>query len=218
MDRFISVLWSAETLTLTLGLVLAGGLITWLGWWNEAGFNRSVRWRNLRLLWFPLLVLSLSLVGGILVSGPGALASALLLAFLTALNQEGIFRGLMLRTLVSAGLMRAVLTTSLLSGLLTFGWNIVERSWTETVYVTVLAVCGAFTYAALRWRIASIWPVLALHFVFAVAVDITGWSSFYPLFLLGSTVGFVVYGLFLLRNQRVREDGGLTAGSSKRVR
>lgn len=31
-------------------------VLIWLGWWREAGFNEPSRWRNLHLLWFPLLV------------------------------------------------------------------------------------------------------------------------------------------------------------------
>lgn len=218
LSQFSSVVRSAETLTLVLGLLLTGGLLTWLGWWREAGFGPTVRWRNLRLLWFPVLVVALALASGVLVSGPGALASAVFLALLVSINQESIFRGVMLRALAPRGLVRAVVATSLLSGLLTFGWNIVERSWPETLYVTVLAACAGFTYAALRWRIASIWPVLAFHFVFAVVVDVTEFSLLYPLFLLCSTVGFIVYGLFLLRNRRVREDGGISVRESAQVR
>ena len=40
----------------------------------------------------------------------------------------------------------------------------------------------------------------------------------YPLMTLLSTLGFVAYGLYLLRNHRARADGGLTKPVPSRVR
>jgi hypothetical protein len=40
----------------------------------------------------------------------------------------------------------------------------------------------------------------------------------YPLMMLLSTLGFVAYGLYLLRNPQVRADGGLTKPAPSRVR
>lgn len=76
--------------------------------------------------------------------------------------------------------------------------------------VTALAVCGGFTYAALRWRTASLWPVIAIHAAFAFAVDIATLGAVtYRIMMILSTLGFVAYGIFLLRNREARADGGL---------
>ena len=52
---------SPENLFWVLGILLAVALLGRLGWWRETGFNRSLRWRNLHLLLFPFLVVTLTL-------------------------------------------------------------------------------------------------------------------------------------------------------------
>lgn len=199
---------SFENLFWVLASALALALIWVLGWWRDAGFNRPSRWRNLRLLVFPLLVGGLALAGGIRFEGFLFLAAALFSVVLAAFGEEALYRGVAWRALAPAGLLRAVVATALLAGALRFGVSLLANTWPEAVQAGVLAVCGGFTYAALRWRTASIWPVILVHCVlgFAGAVSTMG-AAQYLLVLLASTVGFVFYGLFLLRNPRVRSDG-----------
>ena len=103
------------------------------------------------------------------------------------------------------------LATAILAGVVVFGRALTDGPWPEAVRVTSLAVCSGFTYAALRWRTASIWPVLLANVAFTFSVDIAalGTISYRILMLLG-TLGFVAYGIFLLRNREARADGGLT--------
>ena len=68
----------SETLFQVLAILLAVALLAALGWWREAGFNRLSRWRNLHLLWFPLLVGTLSLLGGVEVTEPALFVPAML--------------------------------------------------------------------------------------------------------------------------------------------
>ena len=85
--------------------------------------------------------------------------------------------------------------------------------------VCALTLCGGFTYGALRWRTTSIWPVIVVHTALAFAVSIATLGTVtYPLMMLLSTLGFVAYGLYLLRNPQVRADGGLTKPAPSRVR
>ncbi len=199
----LSDMKSPDVLFWALTTVLALGLLVWTGWWREAGFNRLSQWKNLRLLLFPLLVCALTLSGGVFGSGPASLVSAFLTVLVAAFGEEIIYRGLLWRALVPAGPVRAVILTSLLSGLLVLG----------------MTFCGGFTYGALRWRTTSIWPVVLVHTAFAFAVSIATLGAFtYPLMMFLSTVGFVAYGLYLLRNPRVRADGGLTKPAPSRVR
>ena len=219
LDLILSELKSLDTLFWTLATMLALGLLVWTGWWREAGFNRASQWRNLRLLLFPLLVSALTLSGGVFGSGPASLASAFLTALVATFGEEIVFRGLLWRALVPAGPVRAVILTSLLSCLLVLGMNTTAGPWPETVRLTALTFCGGFTWGALRWRTTSIWPVILIHTVFAFAVGIATLGTVtYPLMMLLSTIGFVAYGLYLLRNPRVRADGGLTKPTPSRVR
>src|SRR5215210_4021806 len=123
-QRALYAVISFEILFRVLAALLAIVLLTRLNWWCQAGFNRPSRWRNLHLLWFPLLVCGLIFSGGVQVLGPVFLASVLFGAFVTAFAEEALYRGVILRTLVSMGLMRAVFMTSLLYGALYFGVSV----------------------------------------------------------------------------------------------
>jgi uncharacterized protein len=210
-QRALYAIISFEILFRMLAALLAIVLLTRLGWWRRVGFNRPSGWRNLHLLWFPLLVGALTFSGGVQVSGPVFLASVLFGALVTAFAEETLYRGVIWRALVSMGLMRAVFMTSLLYGALYFGVSVLAGPWPEAVVLTIPATCGAFMYAALRWRTASVWPAMLVHAVYSFAGDISTPGAVPYLILLlaiASTLGFVGYGLFLLRNPRVRADGG----------
>jgi uncharacterized protein len=210
---------SPDTLFWALAILLALGLLAWLGWWREAGFNRPSQWRNLRLLWFPLLVSALALTGGVFVSGPASLVSALLVVLVAAFGEELVYRGVVWRTLAPTGPVRAMVLTSLLSGALVLGRTGTDGPWPEAVRLTALAVCGGFTYAALRWRTTSIWPVILVHTASAFAADIATLGTItYRLVMISSTLGFVAYGLYLLRDRRTRADGGVIRPEPARVR
>lgn len=207
-DQLLTAVRSAEGLYWLLAILLATALLTYFGWWRQAGF-RSPNNRNLPLLWFPVLVGALSLSGGFQISGTGYLLSALFGALAVAIGEETIFRGLMLPILAPRGIIGAVTLTSLLAGTLALSRSLTDGPWPEAILISLLTACGGFLYGALRWRLASLWPVIALHFALSFIEDVAapGLLSYLALFLLG-TLGFIVYGLILLRNRRVRENGG----------
>jgi hypothetical protein len=208
-----------DTLFWVLAILLALGLLAWLGWWREAGFNRPAEWRNLRLLWFPLLVSALTLASGVFASGPASLISALLVVLVAVFGEELVYRGVVWRALAPTGPVRAMVLTSLLSGALVLGRTGTDGPWPEAVRLTVLAVCGGFTYAALRWRTTSIWPVILVHTASAFAADIATLGTItYPIMMTLSTLGFLAYGLYLLRDRRTRADGGVIRPEPARVR
>ena len=219
LGLILSDMRSPDTLFWALATVLALGLLVWTGWLREAGFNQSSQWRNLRLLLFPLLVCALTLSGGLFGSGPASLVAAFLTVLIAAFGEEIVFRGLLWRALAPSGPVRAVILTSLLSGLLVLGRTATDGPWPEAVRLAALTFCGGFTYGALRWRTTSIWPGILAHtaFAFAVGVATLGTLTFRLVILL-STVGFVAYGLYLLRNPSVRANGGLTKPRPSRVR
>jgi membrane protease YdiL (CAAX protease family) len=219
LGLILSDMKSPDTLFWTLAIVLGLGLLAWIGWWADAGLTRPSRWRNMRLLAFPLLVCVLTLSGGVFTSGPAVLVSTFLTVLVATLGEEIIFRGLLWRALVRQGPVLAVILTSLLAGLLVLGRTATDGPWPEAVRLAALAFCGGFTYGALRWRTTSIWPVVLIHTIFAFCVGVATLGTFrFRLVILLSTVGFVAYGLYLLRNTRVRANGGLTKPRPSRVR
>ena len=218
IDRVITDLKSPDVLFWGLAILLAVVLLHGAGLWREAGFNRPIT-KNLKLLWFPLFVGVLTLSGGMFVAGFDALASAFLVVLIAVFAEELVFRGLLWRVLAPGGPVGAMILTSLLAGVLTLGRAATDGPWPEAVRVTTLAVCGGFTYAALRWRTGSLLPVVVVHAAFAFAVDISTLGTVtYRVTMLLSTLGFVFYGLFLLRNRQARADGGLAGPKPARVR
>lgn len=219
LGLILSDMKSPDALFWALAIMLGLALLVWTGWWRDAGFTRPSRWRNLRLLIFPLLICALTLSGGAFISGPASLASTFLAVFVATFGEELIFRGLLWRALAPKGPVRAVLLTSLLAGLLVLGRTATDGPWPEAVRLTALTVCCGFTYGALRWRTTSIWPAILVHTAFAFAMGIATLGTFaFRLVILLSTLGFVAYGLYLLRNPQVRADGGLTKPAPSRVR
>lgn len=218
LDRIVSDLKSPDVLFWGLAILLAVALLYGTGLWREAGFNRPIT-KNLRLLWFPLFVGVLTLSGGVFVAGFDALTSTFLVVLVAVFAEELLFRGLLWRVLAPVGPVGAMILTSLLAGALALGRAATDGPWPEAVRVTALTVCGGFTYAALRWRTGSLWPVIAVHAAFAFAVDISTLGTVtYRITTLLSTLGFIFYGLFLLRNRQARDDGGLAGPKPARVR
>jgi uncharacterized protein len=219
LGLILSDMKSPDFLFWALATLLGLALLAWTGWWGDAGFTRPSRWRNMRLLAFPLAVCALTLSGGVFSSGPASLASAFLAVLVATLGEEIVFRGLLWRALVPKGPVRAVILTSLLAGLLVLGRTATDGPWPEAVRLAALTFCGGFTYGALRWRTTSIWPAILVHTAFAFAVGVATLGTFtFRLVILLSTVGFVAYGLYLLRNPRARANGGLTKPAPSRVR
>jgi membrane protease YdiL (CAAX protease family) len=210
LGLILSDMKSPDTLFWALAILLGFALLAWTGWWDDAGFTRPSRWRNIRLLAFPLLVFT---------AGAVALISTFLTVLVATIGEETIFRGLLWRAFVQQGPVLAVILTSVLAGLLVLGRTATDGPWPEAVRLAALTFCGGFTYGALRWRTTSIWPAILVHTVFAFAVGTATLGTFrFRLVILLSTVGFVAYGLYMLRNPRVRADGGLTKRAPSRVR
>ena len=99
LGLILSDMKSPDTLFWALAIGLGLGLLVWTGWWDDAGFTRPSRWRNMRLLAFPLLVCALTLSGGRLHLGSAALVSTFLVVLVATLGEEIIFRGLLWRAL-----------------------------------------------------------------------------------------------------------------------
>ncbi len=208
-EQAYSIAWSTETFFWILVLLISVGLLVGFRWWREAGFGWPPQLHNAHLFAFPALVGVLALSGGTTFRGVSVFLATVLTVLIATSGEEALFRGLMLRVLTPSGLVRAVVLTALLACSLRFGASMLTEPWPEAVQATVLATCGGFTYGALRWRTASIWPVLFLHAFIAVAIASSApGANLYLVLLLLSTFGFVAYGLLLLRNPRVRADGG----------
>jgi membrane protease YdiL (CAAX protease family) len=143
----------------------AAALITWLGWWREAGFNGPDRWRHVRVTLIPLFGVAMLLRG---IGQPSLQAVALygLLALLTAFQEEAWHRGVLLRTLLPVfGRRRSAALSALLFGAVHAVYLFDEAPGITLIRAFGTGLCG-FTLAALRLRTRSIWPGMLVSWLF----------------------------------------------------
>jgi len=148
--------------------IFAIGMLTYLGWWRETGFIRPKSWRIL-LPFLPLLLVVIvakitdiaSL--GIRVTDLNLILLGLFVYVAGGFMEEAIFRGLVLRTLLPKGLVRAAVFSSLIFAFchlfnLTTGANLYDT----ILQVTVAFLMGvAFTAPLAVTR--NIWPLVFIH-------------------------------------------------------
>lgn len=183
-------------------LVVMSGFVaaalTLLGWWKESGFNPPAEWREVRLLWFPfLVVLGLPFLAGFKPSAWGTFVYLLSAYALTGFMEEGLMRGIVLRVLRPLGVTRSVVISSLLFGLLHIA-NLLYRS----PAIVLAQMVGAFVHgiglAAIRYRTNTIWFPVILHALHDLALKYTNFPAI-PLDVVQVTL-LMLYGIYLLRS------------------
>ncbi len=192
-------------------------LVTRLDWWKKAGYTTGIRLKHVPLIVLPLAFALLSLGTGIQVTSSTAIRAFAALTLIVGFAEETFFRGLILTTLLPTGAIRAVVFSSLLFAaphLL----NIIGGLWDPafTVVDSIAALGLGVTFAAIRLRTGSIWPGIGIHaffdFTSLLALGGITVTSQSPQSLVTSVcigIGFVAYGLFLLRNQGKGATGDL---------
>jgi membrane protease YdiL (CAAX protease family) len=203
-------------------LAIAGlALLFHLGWWRAAGYASWGRTGTANLFVPLVLVAFISYTDGIAAVSPPMVLAFALLALLIGFAEETIFRGLILTALLPAGIRNAVLVSALLFALPHL-LNAIGGIWDPvfTVADTVAAFGIGISFAALRLRSGSIWPLIGIHalidfntFMSIGGVEVTGQSP--AALVLTVLVGVVLaaYGLFLIRGcHRPRE--GMQYGPS----
>jgi len=181
-----------------------------LNWWGEAGYTAGIGLSQVPLFILPLAIALLSLGQGIQVTAPITILSFAALTLVIGFAEETYFRGLILTTLLPTGTIRAVILSSFLFAaphLL----NIIGGAWDPsfTIVDSIAAFGLGMTFAAIRLRTGSIWPLVGIHalFDFSSLISLGGIEvpAQPPQALLMSVlfgIVFVIYGLFLLRRER----------------
>ena len=196
-QRFIATVVSAALVLL---------LIAVLRRWQETGFNGPSSWRDLPLLLLPTALMLLPLANGINPAAEPTLSvfGFFLVAFtLNAVDEEGLFRGLLMHLLDARGLVWSVGVSSVLFGLM----HLVRIGFGAPVEITliqvVLAGATGFFWAVLRLRTNTIWAPVFLH-TFANLFSSLGQlpEGLDVVVALGTPVILVAYGVFLLRSRR----------------
>jgi uncharacterized protein len=202
------------------------GIDDWLGpatWAVYAAFTLVVvavtgRWRAVGLLtrprpgWLGLIAVPFAaglpfvLLGWNL--GAEAVVPLLVVGVpLIALNEELMFRGILLDMLSSLGVRRAVILTAVLFGCSHIA-NLVAGAYPPFTAMQVAATtAGGVAFAAIRIRTGSLWPLLVLHAAIDVVAigTLTGPATSSPILLpvlfgwLAANLALWRYGWWVLR-------------------
>ena len=191
-------------------LVIGSGavlLLSRLGWWKKAGFTTLGRRRDSALYLLPAIIALLSLSEGISVTSWGDVALFAAFSLIVAWTEEAFFRGLILQTLLPAGIRIAIILSALLFGLPHL-FNVLGGLWDPLFVIanTVAAFGIGITFAALVIRTGTIWPPVMIHALVNFTALLSLGSLVVPVqtplqLVLTVSAGVVlaVYGLYLIR-------------------
>ena len=137
------------------------------GWWSEAGFTRGTNARGIVICLIPFLLIAGPALLGLPVIVGEAPASiiviAVVLSLLVGFVEEGMFRGLILRSLLPKGIWPAVLLSAFCFACVHLTNLISGASWGYVAEQMILAFGTGVLFAAIRLRTGSIWPSIFLH-------------------------------------------------------
>lgn len=196
-------LYGLANLGLTLIVIV---LLTRLQWWRTVGFKPLHRQRDLFYFLTPFVPMVLNLIPGVQIESLVYVSGVLAIALMVGFAEETIFRGLMLQALKPRGHWRAAIITALLFGL-THAMNaLTGKNALESVMQIGYAVAIGFAFAALALKKEGLWLLILAHFLtdFVYFIQRPGFSmpSLWQTFLVISlTVGFTVYGIFVMRQK-----------------
>jgi len=143
-------------------------MLSTLGWWGECGFVRPKSWRIL-LPYLPLFLLiivsKISEINslGIHVSDLNFILIGLFVYVAGGFMEEAIFRGLVLRTLLPGGLVRAAILSSIIFAVV----HLLNLAGGANLAATILQVIVAFlmglAFVAPLAVTRNIWPLIFIH-------------------------------------------------------
>ncbi len=185
-------------------------LLSMLGWWRRAGYLTIGSLRDVILYLLPLAVALVSLTGGIPPTPAVVVIEFAVVSVLVGFAEETFFRGLILQSLVPAGVAKAVIVSAALFALPHLA-NAIGGLWDPvfTIADTIAAFGIGVTFAALLIRTGTIWPLIGLHalvdFGSLLATGtllVPAQSSADIAITVGTGVLLTVYGFILLRTGR----------------
>ena len=160
-------------LVLSVSVAIPFVFIGWLGWWRDAGFVSTTQ--NAPALAVPILITFLMLpFFGTVQIDPNVTLFVLVIFLLTAVSEEALSRGLLLRVLLPHGKWQAVLIPSALFAIGHVTQLAQGMSLTENSIQIVNAFIYGVLFAAVRLRVNNIWPLIFLHMLFDVFAVFTG--------------------------------------------
>ena len=147
----------------------------------------------------PLFLVSAVYVVPGIEGGGAALARLAVYCLVVGITEESLSRGVVQHVLAPLGRLRAAVWVGVLFGLghalsgLWFG-----RDLGDTLFQVLSTAAFGFGYAAVRFHLATIWPLAAAHALYNFAQYASPGAAPWQV-QLGVAAGFVCYGAWLLR-------------------
>ena len=152
---------------LTWGIysVVAIAMTVALGAWSRTGITRPPARGWLRLAWAPVVAGLPFLAFGFNLSSDAVVPLLVIGVPLIALNEELMFRGLLLDILRPLGWRSAVTWSAVLFGMSHLANLVVSPNIPFAAMQVAATTAGGVALAAIRIRSGSLWPVLAIHVI-----------------------------------------------------
>ena len=190
--------WNARLVVLLILAAAVTGLLAASRGWRTAAFRARVDhpW----LLVLPAAVALAPLIGGVQLPGAGLLTVFIIGYAVTGFFEEALFRGLIVGVLRPVGVWPAVWISSALFAAAHLPNMLFGQAPAITVAQAVGTFCFGVGYAAVRLRTGSLWPLMVLHFLtdLLLQVDALPAWAHWTCMVGGDTV-LLVYGVLLLR-------------------
>ena len=201
-------------LVLVPGLFIAV-ILTRLHWWRRVGFTPLREWRAPHLLIPLLLVLALPAAGlwarGVMQTTALILALQLGFLLIDIFMEEVTYRGVILQALLGfSPFLRVMLAATL------FGFSHLDNLFLPgadelgVAYQVFEAALVGILFGAIRLRMNTIWPVMAVHAAYDLMLVLAFGHAFpvaptVPGFIVDTVVnlGLAIVGLSLLRTQSI---------------
>lgn len=194
-------------------------LVAWRMGWRDLGFNAARPTRSWRLLWLPLLLLSGFVGVAILLDRPvpaAVVATVALNTMAVGFSEELAFRGVLWGAARKAmSFWPAFLLVTFLFGIAHVLNALITGEFAAAGVQAFNAMLSGAAFLALRIRTHSIIPVMVVHWLWDLAVFVLAAGREGPVAavdpmsqLSGALVvvgPMALYGLFLIRNPRVRD-------------
>ena len=136
-----------------------------LGAWSRTGITRRPARGWLRLAWAPVAAGLPFLAFGFNLGSEAVVPLLVVGVPLIALNEELMFRGLLLDILRPLGWRRAVTWSAVLFGMSHLANLVVSPNIPFAAMQVAATTAGGVALAAIRIRSGSLWPVLAIHVI-----------------------------------------------------
>ena len=199
----------------TVLVVVAFAFLSLLQWWHKVGFTQGISRNDVFVCLFPTLLTVFIAWGALSSSTVGSrIFFFAVYAFIIAVAEESIFRGIILQTLLPKGVLQALFLSTLIFALLHVSNLFVGLPWTYVSGQVLFTFGDGLAYAVMRVRTGSIWPAILLHCLtdFGALVATGGGTGIKaPSLLISLLTGgsiclvYIIYAAIALRYSKLRE-------------